>query len=55
MYVILQLHVPSALPKGKTPGTHYIGGLVKPRADVDSLEEMNIFTLPGIEPRPSIP
>jgi hypothetical protein len=30
-----QLHAPAALPPGKRPGTHYIGGWVGPRADLD--------------------
>jgi hypothetical protein len=30
-----QLHVPAALPPGKRPGTHCIGGWVGPRAGLD--------------------
>jgi hypothetical protein len=30
-----QRHVPAALPLGKTPGTHYIGGWMGPRAGPD--------------------
>ena len=30
-----QRHAPAALPPGKRPGTHCIGGLVGPRAGLD--------------------
>ena len=30
-----QLHAPAALPPGKRPGTHCIGGWVGPRAGLD--------------------
>jgi hypothetical protein len=34
-----QLHAPAALPQGKRPGTHYIGGWVGPRAGLDGCEK----------------
>jgi len=30
-----QRHAPAALPSGKRPGTHYLGGWVGPRAGLD--------------------
>jgi len=30
-----QRHAPAALPPGKRPGTHFIGGWVVPRAGLD--------------------
>jgi hypothetical protein len=35
-----------------TLGTHWIGGWVSPRADLDIVEKQKILPLPGIEPRP---
>jgi hypothetical protein len=35
MDVGFQLHAPAALPLGKRPGTHFIGGWVGPRAGQD--------------------
>jgi hypothetical protein len=34
-----QLHAPAALPPGKRPGTHFIGGWVDPRAGLDDMEK----------------
>jgi hypothetical protein len=34
-----------------TPGTHWIGGWVDPRASLEGLEKRKFFTLPGIELR----
>jgi hypothetical protein len=34
-----QLHAPAALPPGKRPGTHCIGGWVGPRAGLDGCEK----------------
>jgi hypothetical protein len=34
-----QLHAPAALPPGKRPGTHCIGGWVGPRAGLDGYEK----------------
>jgi hypothetical protein len=43
-----QLHAPAALLPGKQPpGTHWIGGWVGPRADLDDVERGKFFTLPG--------
>jgi hypothetical protein len=35
-----------------TPGTHWIGGCVGPRAGLDDMEERTFLTLPGLELRP---
>jgi hypothetical protein len=35
-----------------TPGTHWIGGWVDPRAGLDDLEKRQFLTLPGLEIRP---
>jgi hypothetical protein len=32
-----------------TPGTHFIGGLVDPRAGLDDMEKWKFLTLPGLE------
>jgi hypothetical protein len=32
------LNAPAALPPGKTPGIHWIGGWVGPRAGLDDME-----------------
>jgi hypothetical protein len=34
-----QLHASAALPPGKSPGTHFIGGWVDPRAGLDDMEK----------------
>jgi hypothetical protein len=34
-----QFHAPAALPPGKRPGTHCIGGWVGPRAGLDGCEK----------------
>jgi hypothetical protein len=47
-----QLHAPAALPPGKNPGTHCIGGWVDSRAGLDDLKKWKFLTLPGLEPRP---
>jgi hypothetical protein len=47
--VSVQLHVPAALPPGRESlSTHWIGGWVDPRAD---LERREWLTLPGLELR----
>jgi hypothetical protein len=35
-----QLHSPVALPPGKRPGTHCVGGWVGPRAGLDGCENL---------------
>jgi hypothetical protein len=42
-----QLH-----PRGKSPGTHWIGGWVDPRADLDDVEKWKFLPPPGFELRP---
>jgi hypothetical protein len=39
-------------PRGKSPGTHCIWGLVDPRATLDDVEKRKFLTLPGLELRP---
>jgi hypothetical protein len=36
-------------PRGKTLGTHWIGGWVDPRAGLDGVEKRKFLTLPGLE------
>ena len=38
-----QCHVPAALPPGKRPGTHYIGGWAGPRAGLDSCGKSRLY------------
>jgi hypothetical protein len=53
MEVSGQLHAPAALPPGEgTPGTHWIGGWVDPKAGPDDVEKRKSLTLPGLELRP---
>jgi hypothetical protein len=35
-----------------TPGTHWIGGWVGPRIDLDDVEKRKFLTLPGLKLRP---
>jgi hypothetical protein len=35
-----------------TPGTHWIGGFVGPRASLDDVEKWKFLTLSGLELRP---
>ena len=44
-----QIHAPAALPPGKRPGTHCIGGWVGPRASLDSCKKSR--PLLGFDPR----
>ena len=44
-----QLHAPAALPPGKRPGTHFIGGWVGPRTGVDGCGKSR--PPPGFDPR----
>jgi hypothetical protein len=39
-------------PGERTPGTHWIGGWVDPRASLDDVEKRKFLTLPGLELRP---
>jgi hypothetical protein len=49
MRVGCQLHAPAALPLGKRPGTHFIGGWVGPRAGLDGCGKSR--PPPGFDPR----
>jgi hypothetical protein len=50
--VSVQFQAPAALPPGKIPGTHWIGGWVDPRAGLDEMEKRKFLALPGLELRP---
>jgi hypothetical protein len=39
----------ASLPCRFTPGIHFIGGRVDPRAGLDDMEKWKFFTLPGLE------
>jgi hypothetical protein len=39
-------------PEEIAPDTHWIGGWVGPRVDLDDVERRNFFTLPELELRP---
>jgi hypothetical protein len=45
-----QLDAPAALTAGSAPATHWIGGYVGPRADLDALEK-SFFSLTEKEPK----
>jgi hypothetical protein len=48
MEVSVQLHALAVLPPGKEyPSVHCIGGLVRPRAGLDAVEEKNCLPLPN--------
>jgi hypothetical protein len=48
-----QLHAPVTLPPGtEPPGTHWIGGWVGSRADLDDMEKLKFLPPPGLELRP---
>jgi hypothetical protein len=36
-------------PRERAPGTHFIGGLVDPKAGLDDMEKCKLFTLSGLE------
>jgi hypothetical protein len=40
----------SLYPRGRAPGTHWIGGWVDPRAELDDVEKKKFLTLPGLQP-----
>jgi len=42
-----QRHAPAALPPGKRPGSHFTGGCVGPRADLDGNGKSRPPPLPG--------
>jgi hypothetical protein len=46
-----QLHVPAALPPGKSPGTHWTAGWLDPQSGSGKREEETVLTL-GLELRP---
>jgi hypothetical protein len=47
-----QLHAPAALPPGKRPGTHFIGGWVDPRAGLDDMEKWKFLAYWDSNSRP---
>jgi hypothetical protein len=56
MEVSGHLHTLAALPfKERTPGTHWMGDWVEPRACLDGVAKRKIPSLPGIERRSSSP
>jgi hypothetical protein len=40
------------IPVERSPGTHWIGGWVDPRASLDDLEDRKFLTLPRLKLRP---
>jgi hypothetical protein len=66
MDVYIHIFLTSALARGewsasrtcrytlgeKSPGTHWIGGWVDPRASLDDVEKRKFLTLPGLELKP---
>jgi hypothetical protein len=38
-------------PRERTPGTHWMGGGVDPIAGLDDMDNLKLFTLPGLELR----
>ena len=48
MEVSGQLHTPAALPKEKSPGTHWKGGSVGPRIGLEDEEEVDLLLRKGI-------
>jgi hypothetical protein len=48
-----KLHAPAALPPGKQPpGTHWMEGLVDPRAGLEDMNKRKFLILPGLDLRP---
>jgi hypothetical protein len=48
-----QIDPSAALPPGeRTPGAHWIGSWVGPRAGLDDVEKIKLLTLPELELRP---
>jgi hypothetical protein len=39
-------------PEERAPGTHWIGGCVDPRADLDNVEKRKFLTLPRLQLQP---
>jgi hypothetical protein len=55
MEVSGQLHAPAALPPGKeSPGIHWIGGWVGPRAGLDATEKREALHCRKSNPGPSL-
>jgi hypothetical protein len=50
-----QLPVPAAVPRKRAPTTHWIGGWLGPRADLDAVEKQKVLPLPGHETWPLRP
>jgi hypothetical protein len=47
-------HPGSFTPGERSPGPHWIGGSVDPRASLDDVKKREILILPGLEIRPSV-
>jgi len=45
-----QDHAPAAMPPGKRPGTHCIGGCVGPRAGLDAYEKSHPHPPRSVQP-----
>jgi hypothetical protein len=41
-------------PRERAPGTHWIGGWMGPRTDLDDVKKRQFLTLPGLDFRPSV-
>jgi hypothetical protein len=44
-----QLHTPAALPRAKSPMSHWIEGWIDPSFGLEDLEKRKFLTLPGLE------
>ena len=47
---VVNLTTLAALPPGKDPSTHWIGGWVDARGDAEGFEKKNLLALSGFEP-----
>jgi len=53
MGMVGQRHIPIALPQGKRPGTHFIGGRVAPSSCLEGCGKLHPPPPPGIRTRES--
>jgi hypothetical protein len=47
--------MPLYTPRERALGTHWVGGWVGPRVDLDAVEKRKVLLLQGFEPGPSSP